>query len=223
MAEPLRPLHSVPEADEDAVSPVSSRRSHIYPRSPSSANPFSPSMFHRGGYHRMDSDGAQEMVDLEEPPARASPDPPGSALDGLGITVQPGAHRRVSSASSISRRPVGGSRSSLEARSSHHGLLETPDPSTPPASARSPWDKPPPLEDRISAHDLSVGPEPLKNNAAYISGTPASDPSSGRFIDHGTPGFLNPNEEFDDNSYDDRSFYQKFCESGTFLDTVQIH
>lgn len=209
MAEPSRPLHPVPEADEDSISPVSSRRT------PAS---FSPNLFRRSGYHRMDSGGAQEMADLEEPAAARTTSPPpagtdaASDADGLGISWRPSTHRRVSSGSSISRRPVGAPKTSPpETPRQSQGLLDVAGSTSPPQARRQPsWDRPPPLEDRM----LSPGPPsileeplPFKGRAAAIDGTPSEQ--SSRFPGHQHAG-LSPDDDLEGDSFDDDAFYKKF-------------
>lgn len=212
MAEQSRPLHPVPEADEDTASSPSSRRP------PAS---FSPSMFRRSGYHRMDSDGAQEMADLDES-ARASPALNAgseSDVEGLGISWRPSAHRRVSSASSIARRPVGAPKTTPpETPRPSQGLLDYVDAVSPPPQAKrqASWDGPPPSEDRASniyPSYASEEPVPLKKNAAAIDGTPASQ-VSGPFTAGSTPGTLNPDDDLEGYEFDDESFHKRFGKLG---------
>lgn len=217
MAEPLRPLHPVPEADEDGISPVSSRRSH---HESSSTNPFAPSLFRRSGYQRMNSDGVQDMADQDDSPSSpASPPPAATEVlgsgEGLGISMRP-IHHRVSSASSIARRPVAGTMpNSPNTRGSsprsYHGLLETPDTRSSSTLRQSPWDAPPPLKDRIATEDLSAGSQSLRDNAALIDGTPGSD-RPGHFVGQDTPGTSDPADDFGEDHFDDEDFFSgKYC------------
>lgn len=182
MAEPLRPLIPLLEADEDSVStvsPSSSRRSHVSP-----IKEFSPGTnFRRGEYQRMSEGYDSEMADL---------------ADGLGIMQQQALYSRPV------RVPVGSKVSPPDTPRSHHGLMcgqsppftEFPSPkSIGDVQGSSPWNERSTVVDCVD--DVSL----QESDVAKGLGTPGSMcsvPDTPRFMDDIDEGF------------DDELFYEGF-------------
>lgn len=237
MAEPLRSLQPVNEAEEDGVpttSPSSSR--HVSP-----IKDFSPAnLFRRQGYQRMPSDGAQELATLDydqfkqqeaarransdadagadgSSTAAASPPLPQTSPDigGLGISGQ-----QLSSGSkrsSLNRVPVGSKsvNSPSDTPRSHHGLLGSignSTASTPMVGAGGSQRHMSPPGSHVRKMDSW---DALSGDVGGATPAQFSDDPK-RLLDTpatmiGTPGPLDPRGDFDgDDDFDDELFYKGF-------------
>ena len=235
------PLRPVPEVDENAsvsaASPTpsgsstssrfsSSRVSSIVSSITKSnaRNKILPSnMSRRVGYQRMTSnpEDVEEMARLHQqsppPPFVSTPElatlPAGA--DGLGISVSRGLqHSRTSSSSTIRRVPVGSKRSLIDLEGSYNHLPDTPPIAASNSVGISPWGTP-----AFVSGQQPEEPDPLRQNAAPIDGTPLTD-SSGHFSGKGASVALNVTQDPDD--FDDGSFYKKFGEPVPFVQPCSL-